>query len=91
MQKTYFSEEPQRILYLPQSDGKAEVCLRKNIEHIDGDDGEQWVADEVQFKTMLSQEEVLSQFDEYFVEEIETTISDLVEAIDILTGIILEG
>lgn len=87
MQKTYYSTEPEKILYLPQSDGTAEVYLRKNIEQTE--DG--WVADEVQIRTRLTELEILTQFDSYFVEEIETTIEDLVEAIDILTGIVLEG
>ena len=50
-----------------------------------------WEADEVQIHTRLSEEEVLAQADMYFEEEIETTIEDLVEALDILTGIVLEG
>jgi hypothetical protein len=87
MQKTYFSTEPEKILYQPQSDGTAEVYLRKNIEQTE----EGWVADEVQIRTRLTEREILAQLDSYFVEEIETTIGDLVEAIDILTGIVLEG
>lgn len=87
MQKTYYSTEPEKILYLPQSDGTAEVYLRKNIEQTE--DG--WVADEAQIRTRLTELEILTQFDSYFAEEIETTIEDLVEAIDILTGIVLEG
>lgn len=87
MQKTYYSGEPTQIVYFPQDNGVAEVYLRKNIEKTE--DG--WCADEVQIYTRLSEEEVLNQFDNYFVEKIETTIDDLVEAIDILTGIVLEG
>ena len=87
MQKTYFSTKPEKILYLPQSDGTAEVYLRKNIEQTE--DG--WEADEAQICTRLTEQEVLAQFESYFVEQIETTIGDLVEAIDILTGIVLEG
>lgn len=91
MQKAYYTTEPERISYLPQVNGKAEVYLRKNIESVETENGVVWTADEVQVYTMLSREEVLAQFDSYFVEEIETTIDDLVEAIDILTGIVLEG
>lgn len=87
MQKTYFSTEPEKILYLPQSDGTAEAYLRKNTRQTE----EGWEADEVQIRTRLTEEEILAQFDSYFVERIETTIGDLVEAIDILTGIVLEG
>lgn len=87
MQKTYFSAEPEKILYLPQSDGTAEVYLRKNILQTE----EGWEADEVRLCTRLTEQEILTQFDSYFVEQIETTIEDLVEAIDILTEIVLEG
>ena len=87
MQKTFFSKEPEKILCLSQSDGTAEVYLRKNIKQTE--DG--WEADEVQIRTRLTEQEILTQFDSYFVEEIETTIGDLVEAIDILTEIVLEG
>lgn len=91
MQKTFFTNEPEAILYLPQADGRAEVWLRKNIEMVETEDGPMWEADEVQIHTRLSEEEVLAQADMYFEEEIETTIEDLVEALDILTGIVLEG
>lgn len=91
MTKTYFATEPDRISYLPQADGTAEVWLRRNIQEVESEDGPMWEADEVQFFTRLSEEEVLSQEDKHFEEPIETTLDDLVEAIDILTGIILEG
>lgn len=92
MQKSFYAEEPDRIQYLLQPDGSAEVWLRTNIEETETEDGAVWQADEVQFNTYLSKEEVLAQAGAYFVEEEpETTIADLVEAIDILTGIILEG
>ena len=92
MQKSFYTEEPDPIQYLLQHDGSAEVWLRTNIEEIETEEGTAWQADEVQFNTHLSQEEVLAQAGAYFAEEEpETTIDDLVEAIDILTGIILEG
>ena len=89
MQKAYFTQEPGRVWYIPQTDGSAEVWLRRNIEEIETEEGTQWRADEVTFTTRLTEEEVLEQADSYFIEEPETTISDLVEAIDILTGIII--
>ena len=92
MEKAFFSTEPDQIQYMPQPDGSAEVWLRANIEQIEMEDGTAWKADEVHFNTYLTQEEILAQADTYFTEpEPETTIADLVEAIDILTGIILEG
>ena len=87
MQKTYFTTEPDRVSYQPTSEGTAEVYLRRNIEETE----EGWQADEVFFVTRLSQEEVVAQFDSYFIEEPEPTIGDLVEAVDILTQIVLEG
>lgn len=91
MEKTYFTNEPERILYLKQNEGPAEVWLRQNIEEIETEEGIQWTAEEVMIHTNLTQEEIESQFDSYFFEEPETTVDDLVEAIDLLTTIVLEG
>ena len=41
------------------------------------------------FRTRLTEEEVIAQAENYFIEEPETTIEDLVEALDILTGIVI--
>ena len=92
MHEAYFTTEPAAISYLSRPDGVAEVYLRRNIESFETAEGDTaWKADEVFFETMLSEEEVADQFDNYFIEEPETTIDDLVDAIDILTQIILEG
>ena len=89
MQKAYFTAEPDRILYMPQADGSAEVWLRRNINQEEAKEGTVWTADEVFFKTRLTEEEVIAQADKYFIEEPETTIDDLVEALDILTSIVI--
>lgn len=89
MQKVYFTAEPGQILYMPQADGSAEVWLRKNINEKTSAEGTIWTADEVFFKTHLTEKEVIAQADKYFVEEPETTINDIVEALDILTSIVI--
>ena len=96
MNKVEYSEQPDRILYIPQEDESAEVWLRKDIELVTHKDGELtwqiWEANEVQFNTYLSQSEVEAQFDSYFAEEYpQTTIEDLVEALNIMEDIILGG
>lgn len=91
MHTAYFVTEPDAVSYLSRPDGKAEVYLRRNITPYETEEGSGWKADEVFFETMLSEEEVAAQFDSYFIDEPETTIGDLVDAIDILTQIILEG
>ena len=86
MERTMYSEQPERISYLLHEDGSAEVRLRKHIV----EDGDQWTALEVFIpRTFLSVEEIETQFDSYFIEEPEVTIADLTEAIDILTNIVL--
>ena len=90
--RTQYSYEPQRMDYIPQKDGSAEVYLRKNIEEVDdGEGGTIWEADEVFLKTRLTEEDINGQFDSYFEEPIEMTIEDLAEAVNILAGLILEG
>lgn len=91
MDKTFFTERPERMAYLQQGDGTAEVWLRDNIEREETEEGVRWSADEVMIRTHLSQDEIESQFDSYFFIEPETTVADLVEAIDLLTTIVLEG
>lgn len=89
MQKVYFTTEPGQILYMPQDNGTAEVWLRRNINQEESEEGTVWTADEVFFRTRLTEEEVIDQAENYFIEEPETTIEDLVEALDILTGIVI--
>ena len=74
---------------MPQADGSAEVWLRRNIRQEEAEEGPVWTADEVSFRTRLTQEEIIAQADSYFIEEPETTIDDLIEALDILTGIVI--
>lgn len=81
------AEEPNDIDYRKQADGFAEVWLYNNI----GQDDDGFYADGVFFRTLLSKDEVEAQRDKYFVEqEPEVTVQDLVEAIDILSSLILE-
>jgi len=89
--KTIFTESPDRILYMQKPDGNADVWLRKNVEEIEFEGTVMYQADEVYLNTRLSAVEIEEQFDSYFEEEIQVTIDDLAEAIDILTDIILEG
>lgn len=89
MVKAYFTAEPDQISYMPQNNGEAEVWLRRNIRQEEAEEGPVWVADEVSFRTRLTEEEVIAQAEKYFIEEPETTIEDLVEALDILTGIVI--
>ena len=89
MVKAYFTQEPGQVLYLSQADGMAEVWLRRNIESHETEEGTVWSADEVQFNTMLTEEEVIERASIYFIEEPETTIDDLVEALDILSSIVM--
>lgn len=84
IEKVYFEEEPDTITYQPQKDGTANVYLRKNIEQIEvvqsssSESGSEamrmtWVADERNFQTTLTLEEVEAQFDELFSDKKEET------------------
>lgn len=50
LQKTYFSEEPDKIRYRETFNGFADVWLRTNIEEIQSEEGTQWSADENYFR-----------------------------------------
>ena len=92
--KVHFgAQEPKKTQYIPNADGFAEVWLHNNIRtEEDANGNTEFVADGVFFRTMLSEEEVESQRDSYFAEsEPETTVADLVEAIDIPTEIVVGG
>lgn len=75
--KTYSKEKPEKIKYsVLTGTGKAHVCLRKNIqqetvEQHDAENGTteytQWVADEKQIFTTLSESDVEKQFDSLFL------------------------
>ena len=88
IEKVYFGcQQPDGIEYRVQPSGTAEVWLYQNI--IQNEDGE-YEAEGVHFFTVLPIEQIEAQRDSYFtVEEPEPTISDLVEALDILTSIVL--
>ena len=90
MQKARFTEEPEVIVRLPRPDGSAEVWLRSDIHEVTDGEETYWEADEVQFVSRLSEEEIMNQADMYFIEEPEVTINDLVEAIDILADLVME-
>lgn len=68
--KTEFSAEPATLAYMPLPDGKADVWLRQNItqETRETENGTEtvWTADEVYFRTSLSQEEIEENFDAIF-------------------------
>ena len=88
--------KPQDMEYFKQADGMAEVWLYNNIrEETDADGNTEFVADGVMLKTCLSAEEIETRRDNYFTEEPTTvteeptTVEDLVEAINILTSIVL--
>ena len=67
MQITEFTEEPEVMQSFSRPDGTNEIWLRRNIREIEKEDGTVWVADEVMIVTALTAEEVMNQFDSYFV------------------------
>lgn len=88
--KTWYSQEPEKILYMPQKNGSAQAWLRKDIESYKDEEGnESYTANEVYIETRLTKEEIEAQFDSYFYEEPVTTIEDLVEAIDFLAELVM--
>lgn len=78
---------------MPKSDGSADAWLRKDIEPYIDEQGEEsgYTANEIYIRTFLPQADILAQFDTYFYEEPVTTIEDLVEALDFLAEIVMEG
>ena len=67
METVLYSQMPEAILYMALPDGRADVWLRQNIEQItDENDDTQWTADEVYFRTTLTEEEVTKGFDALF-------------------------
>ena len=90
--KVHFgSERPNDIDYKKQVDGLAEVWVYRDVhEEQDAEGNREYVADGVFIRTMLSEEEVQARRDSYFQEpEEDVTVSDLVEALGILTDIVL--
>lgn len=88
-ERVYFGmNKPAPIDYKQQTDGFAEVWLYRNFKQ--DDDG--WYADGIFLKTMMSEEEVAANADEYFAEPApEVTTEDLMDAINILSEIVLGG
>lgn len=68
-----FAEEPQAILYMPLPSGEADVFLRRNIrQEKDGKGIEIWMAEEAQFRTVKTRDEVVKNFDTYFTPQLTT-------------------
>lgn len=73
--KVYYDNEPEKILYQPLPDGTANVYLRKNICQTErsqfNEDKEEktliWTADEKNFITKLSRDDIEQQFDLLFL------------------------
>lgn len=67
------AEEPQSILYMPLGNGVADVFLRRNIrQETDEDGAEIWTAEEAQFRTVKTRDEVVKNFDSYFTPQLTT-------------------
>ena len=94
--KVFYTEMPERITYMLQEDGHADVWLRKNITQYSHDELEDakssgYYADEVYINTKLTYDQVDEQFDDLFehgAPEIEEVT--LEERVDALEGVILE-
>lgn len=69
----HFAEEPQAILYMPLPDGMADVFLRQNVhQETDEDGAEIWTAEEAQFRTSKTRDEIVKDFDSYFTPQLTT-------------------
>lgn len=86
-----FSEKPEKDYeYTPLKQGGASMRMWKDFEQTETG----WQAKEIFIPlTYLSEQEIASQIDLYFayVPEIEPTTADLIEAINILTDLVLGG
>lgn len=68
-----FTKKPQTILFMQLPDGEADVFLHKNIRQETGEDGaEIWTAEEAQFRTKKTYDEVVKNFDSYFTQKLTT-------------------
>lgn len=71
--KVDFAEEPQAILYMPLPSGEADVFLRRSIRQETDEDGtETWTAEEAQFRTSKTRDEIVKDFDSYFDPQLTT-------------------
>lgn len=67
------AEEPQIVLYMPLPDGMADVFLRRNVRRETEEDGtEIWTAEEAQFRTARTRDEIAKDFDSYFTPQLTT-------------------
>ena len=82
MQIAEFTEEPAAIQSFSLHDGTNEVWLRKNIRKIEKEDGTVWLADEILIRSALSEEEIMEQFDSYFVPDPVPTEEHIKSVID---------
>ena len=64
--KAYYTQEPEAIQYMALPTGYADVWLRQDIQQEETEDGTVWTAEEVYFRTSLSEEEVTENFDTLF-------------------------
>lgn len=68
-----FGKEPQSILYMPLGNGMADVFLRRNIrQETDEDGAETWTAEEAQFRTTKTRDEIARDSDSYFTPKLTT-------------------
>lgn len=68
-----FAEEPQAILYMPLPSGEADVFLRRNVrQETDENGAETWTAEEAQFRTTKTRDEIVKDFDSYFTPQLTT-------------------
>ena len=68
-----FAEEPQAILYMLLPSGEADVFLHRNIrQETDEDGAEIWTAEEAQFRTTRTRDEIVKDFDGYFTPQLTT-------------------
>lgn len=68
-----FTKKPQKILFMQLPNGEADVFLHKNINRETGEDGaEIWTAEEAQFRTSKTRDEVVRNFDNYFTPQLTT-------------------
>lgn len=66
--KVNFAGEPQEILFMPLGSGMADVFLRRNIRRETDEDG--WTAEEAQFRTSKTRDEIVKNFDSYFTPQL---------------------
>ncbi len=71
--KVDFMEKPQAILYMPLPSGEVDAFLRRNIRQETNEDGaETWTAEEAQFRTSKTRDEIVKDFDSYFDPQLTT-------------------